>query len=540
MIWFVHIGKPGVIQRRKAIGSTQVDSQLHSYYGHTLTYALRVCRCEKAGFFMSNDGKKKFRFRFPVWAKTLTVLLLSVITMSVVAVVYSANKLKSSTQDHYINKSEEMALTLARFVDINDVKSLRAEVDAIYDQYMDEGVSNEYWDSPEREAYLAHFESVLTSPAYLRLLDRISEYHAVNDALWTYIAYADFENQRLIYLVDDAPEEERCLPGCFDDFTEQDKTVVNNKENGFEPEITNFEQYQYVASTGKPIYVGEGRDNCYAMVDLSMDAIVAEQNKNTKTLTIILLSIGFGVIAIGYLLVALLIVRPIRILTKTANQYVAGSNDNLNKFAQIRINTKDEIEDLSNSMKKMEADLNHYIADLFSTTSKLEGAEKKADELKYIADRDALTGLMNKRAYFEKEERLNIDIKNNKAKFAVCMIDLNDLKVTNDSLGHEKGDILIVTVANIIKKVFALSSCYRVGGDEFVVIAENEDLKNLNKLVKLFKTVEEESRDDVINVSAAIGVATFEPGNDNNVEDVFKRADRNMYANKKAMKEKGQ
>lgn len=496
---------------------------------------LEFAGIRRTGFFMRKQGKRGFRF--PVWAKTLTVLVLSVVTMSVVAVLYSANKLRSSTQEHYLNKSVEMADTLAKFVDMNDVKQLRSDVDAIYEQHINEAVSNEDWNAPERGAYLKHFEPILTSEVYLRLLDRVAEYHEVNDALWTCIVYADFENERLLYLVDDAPEEERCVPGSFDNFTKQDKTVVNDKQKGFEPEITNFDEYQYVASTGKPIYIGEGRDNAYSMVDLSMDAIIAEQNTNVRNLTIILLSIGVIVLVVGYTMVALLIVRPIRILTKTANEYVAGSNDNLNKFAQIKINTKDEIEDLSNSMKKMEADINHYISDLFSTTTKLEGAEKKADELKYIADRDALTGLMNKRAYFEKEERLNIDIKNKKAKFAICMIDLNDLKVTNDSLGHEKGDALIVTVANIIKKVFELSSCYRIGGDEFVVIAENEDYKNISKLVKLFKTVEE-SHEDVIKVSAAIGYATFEPNNDNNVEDVFKRADKKMYQHKKDMKEK--
>ena len=505
---------------------------------------IRVCQCEKAlVFFMEeNINKKKRRLRIPLWAKTLVVLLLSVISISVVAVVYSSNKLRNITEDHYINKSVELADTLALYLDLDDVKQIKKEViDDIYEQYKDEGVPNEEWEDPRYEPYMAHFEPVLTSPTYLKLMETITKFHRINDAKWTYLAYADFSLNRLVYLVDDEPnEDDRCLPGSFDDFTEQDLTVINHLDTGFEPEITNMEQYGYVCSSGRPIYdPNDGSDMpiAFAMVDISMADIVHEEDRGIMTLSIILIALGLGVTAIGYLLVLMLIIRPVRVLTKTANKYTEGSDNSLHKFAEIKINTKDEIEDLANSMKKMEEDINHYIADLFSTTSKLEVTEKKADELKYIADRDALTGLMNKRAYFEKEEDLNLQIKKGDARFAVCMIDLNDLKVTNDTYGHEKGDILISAVANIIKKVFALSSCYRIGGDEFVVIAENEDYKNIKKLEKLFTTVIEQTKEDEIQVTAAIGIAKFDNNIDNNVEDVFKRADKLMYENKKQMKE---
>ena len=488
---------------------------------------------------MKVNNKNRSAFRFPVWAKTLIVLVLSVLSMSVAAVLYSANKLSSITQEHYINKSVELADTLAIYLDIDDVTSIKNQVDAIYQNVPEaDKVSNEYWDSPEREAYLANFESIITTPEYERLMKQIVSFHSVNDAKWTYLGYADFVNHRLIYLVDDAAEEERCLPGSFDDFTEQDMTVEANIDQGFRPEITNMPEYGYVASTGRPIYDANKEVVAFAMVDISMDAIVAEQTSGNVNLTLILLSIGIGVIGIGYVLVLFLIIRPIRILTRTANKYTEGSDSSIHKFAEVKINTKDEIEDLANSMKKMEEDLNNYIASLSTTTSKLEGAEKKANELKKIVDIDALTGLMNKRAYFEKEESINELIKANKALFSVTMIDLNDLKVTNDNYGHEKGDFLIVEVSNIIKKVFAKSSCYRIGGDEFAIISENDDLKNIDSLKNEFNEEVRKSRKGEVIVSAAIGVAIFDKKIDNNVEDVFKRADRAMYENKKSMKTK--
>ena len=129
----------------------------------------------------------------------------------------------------------------------------------------------------------------------------------------------------------------------------------------------------------------------------------------------------------------------------------------------------------------------------------------------------------------EMEERLNEEIKKGEAKFSITMIDLNNLKVTNDTLGHEKGDALIIAVCDTIKKTFLKSEIYRVGGDEFVVLSEGEDLENVKNLEKAFKKTS-------ASINAAIGVAIFNPKLDNNVEDTFKRADRKMYENKKQMK----
>lgn len=518
-----------------------MDSQLHPIL-HLILSVFVFVGITLPIFYWSNtmnEEKKKRKFKFPLWAKTLIVLVLSVASVSIVAVVFSSNRIRSITRDHYVSKSIELADALGLYLNTDDVKSLKSQVETIYKATPEEErVNNTEWGTPEWETYLEKYNSVVESPEYSRIMDQIVEFHKVTNARFTYLAYADFDDKRLVYLVDDADVDERCLPGSFDEFTKQDYNILTDGwQNGFKPEITNTPEYGYLVSTGRPMTDENGDLVAFALVDLSMDKIVAEENRDATTLTLILLAIGFAVIIIGYLLVLFLIVRPIRILTTTANEYTSGGDDSLDKFAKVKINTKDEIEDLSNSMKKMEEDINHYIADLFSTTTKLEGAEKKADELKYIADRDALTGLMNKRSYFEKEERLNIDIKKGKAKFAVCMIDLNDLKKTNDTYGHEKGDVLIVAVSNIIKKVFALSSCYRVGGDEFVVIAENEDYKNIHKLAKLFMTVVEQSVNDEIHVSAAIGIAIFNPEEDNNVEDVFKRADIEMYQMKKKMKE---
>ena len=479
----------------------------------------------------------KSRFRFPLWAKTLIVLILSVSLVDVVAVVFSATALRNITRNHYIEHAQEVADTYGLYLDVNDVKTLKNKVNEIYKALPEEErVNNTHWDEDEWTTYLSHYNEILESPEYIRLFDKTKEFHSRNDAKYVCLTYIDWDNRRVIYLIDDAPEDERCLPGSFDEFTESDMTIFDHLEEGFTPEISNTPEYGYLVSVGRPIFDGN-EIIANAMVDLSMDKILTQENQEILKMSLILVGLSVAAVAIGYTLVSFLLIRPIRKLTKVANEYTHGANESLDKFSKVEINTHDEIKDLADSMKKMERDLNQFIGDLLSTTSKLEGAEKKAFELKRIADVDALTGVGNKRAYFEVEERINEAIKKGKAKFAISMIDLNDLKLTNDTFGHERGDNLIVLLAKIVKKIFPQSSIYRVGGDEFVVISEGDVVDDIFELEKKFSdTVTRTKKRNVIPVSAAIGTAVYDPHIDNNVEDVFKRADELMYEHKQKLK----
>ena len=476
---------------------------------------------------MASQEKKKFNFRFPLWVKTLTVLMLSVFIVGGAAITFFSSTIRSMTRKNYIDHSVELADALSIYLDLDKVKTLKNKVDEIYQTIPeDQKVENSYWGDPEWEDYKTKFDAITSTPEYIDLFNEIATFHSKVTAKSTCLCYVDLENNRLIYLVDDSPEEDRCFPGSFDDFTKNDMSIHKDLTKGFAPEITNMPEYGYLVSVGRPIFDESNNVIAFSMLDLSMDAIIAKEKENIRTLTIIVVSLSIGTVLVGFLLVLFLIERPVRILTKAANEYATGNDEELNKFEKINIHTKDEIEDLSNSMKKMEKDINRYIVDLL-------GAEKKADEMKHLADRDAMTGMNNKRSYFEIEERLNEQIKQGNAKFAIVMIDLNDLKTINDTKGHGKGDEAIIAIANSIKETFKNSETYRIGGDEFVVVCEGEDLDNVNSLRKRFKNnVLSKSND----LSAAVGIAIFDPKLDNNFEDTFKRADKKMYQNKKEMK----
>lgn len=150
------------------------------------------------------------------------------------------------------------------------------------------------------------------------------------------------------------------------------------------------------------------------------------------------------------------------------------------------------------------------------------------------ANLDELTGTKNKHAYAEMEKNINEKIKEGYSPaFALCVFDFNGLKEINDTLGHQEGDRFIKRGCDVICRIFKHSPVYRIGGDEFVVIAQGYDLLNIDSLmIKMRKhNIRNQQRGDVV---IAAGMSRFEGGE--TVADVFERADEEMYKNKKELK----
>ncbi|MCR5405000.1 MAG: GGDEF domain-containing protein, partial [Butyrivibrio sp.] len=138
-------------------------------------------------------------------------------------------------------------------------------------------------------------------------------------------------------------------------------------------------------------------------------------------------------------------------------------------------------------------------------------------------------------------KKISADLNNGKCKFAIAMIDLNFLKKMNDSYGHDKGNLAIKKLCMLVCNIFSHSPVFRIGGDEFVIILKNRDYDNANELIYKFNSeIEMISHDDNLEpwdrISAAIGVAYYDSKTDKTVDEVFKRADANMYKRKQEMK----
>jgi diguanylate cyclase (GGDEF)-like protein len=164
---------------------------------------------------------------------------------------------------------------------------------------------------------------------------------------------------------------------------------------------------------------------------------------------------------------------------------------------------------------------------------------REREELLHLAaNRDSITGLRNTTSYVSWVAQFDKKIESGEADFGVVMLDLNDLKKTNDMYGHEMGNELITTSAKIIADVFKRSPVFRIGGDEFLVVLQNKDLENCDELLVLLddKCQNTFVADMQEPIRIAIGFSRFERGKDLQFADVFKRADNAMYENKRHMK----
>ena len=187
-------------------------------------------------------------------------------------------------------------------------------------------------------------------------------------------------------------------------------------------------------------------------------------------------------------------------------------------------------------------EMENYMKNLVETMKKLGEAREHADAMNELAHKDALTGVRNKTAYDSEVHRIEWELVQDKNKrFAFAMIDLNYLKRINDTYGHEQGNIAIQKLCRIVCTIFEHSPVFRIGGDEFAVVLENEDYVHVDELVAEFNAKLDEMAQDASlepweRISAAVGVAFYDPVTDSSVANVFKRADKAMYLRKKKMK----
>ncbi len=213
------------------------------------------------------------------------------------------------------------------------------------------------------------------------------------------------------------------------------------------------------------------------------------------------------------------ITKSLEDLTKAAEQLDQGIYD-----FNLEYNADDEVGRLTNTFKRLSNHVKDHISDLNTRA--------------YV---DALTSVKNKGAFAVALDILQMQMNENKEfKFAIGVFDCNDLKLVNDQFGHDKGDIYLQTACRLISKIFKNSTVYRIGGDEFSVILEDEDFDNLQILITQFDTTAEKITAEAQNkweqVRVARGFAIFDSTSEENAIDVVRRADQYMYSNKREIK----
>lgn len=149
---------------------------------------------------------------------------------------------------------------------------------------------------------------------------------------------------------------------------------------------------------------------------------------------------------------------------------------------------------------------------------------------------DPLTGVRNKMAYIEDvggfEQRIEDGVLHD---FGLIVFDLNDLKKTNDTKGHDAGDQYIKEGCALICNNFKHSPVYRIGGDEFVAFLSGEDYKNHKSIIEEFhKTILKNLESGKVVI--AHGFADYAQLADKGFMRLFETADKRMYECKQELK----
>ncbi len=361
----------------------------------------------------------------------------------------------------------------------------------------------------------------------------LRSFQDVNDVDCIYTSIVDNPNKAFIYVVD-AAYEDACMPGVADPLYEMNQGLLTDPSIGFPAYITDTPEYGWLVTAGAPVFAADGTVICYAMVDISMNEIRAEQRTFTGGMISVMAVLTLIVALISILLADRAAIQPLQKLTRASREYQKDASLESHVFENLDIHTGDEIEQLAESMAQMERNLNTQITEITDISDELYKTQT-------LAVKDALTGIRNKRGYNREEERLQEEINAGDARFGLAMIDLNFLKQTNDLYGHEKGDIALKRIADLICRIFLHSPVFRIGGDEFIVVLENNDLDKVEELTAEFydelrKQEENPDLEPWEKISASLGYAIYDPEIDHIVEDVFRRADQAMYKKKVEMK----
>ena len=165
-------------------------------------------------------------------------------------------------------------------------------------------------------------------------------------------------------------------------------------------------------------------------------------------------------------------------------------------------------------------------------------AEAETEAQERLAHYDAMTGLRNRRSFEEKMSEISDHFPADRDA-VLYMMDVNGLKYTNDKYGHAAGDDLIVSAAKAIAGAYDSSgTCYRIGGDEFVVVITELENVSLVTLEEDFRSrIEENNQNTRWKLAIAVGESHLLRSNGQRitVSDWKQEADVNMYLRKSQM-----
>jgi diguanylate cyclase (GGDEF)-like protein len=182
-------------------------------------------------------------------------------------------------------------------------------------------------------------------------------------------------------------------------------------------------------------------------------------------------------------------------------------------------------------------DVEQLIAEISTLRGKIAQLQERVEQLDLLAHEDSLVALPNRRGFLRVLERLIDRVARYGEKAALLFVDLDGLKLINDSLGHQAGDEALVQVARqLVGGVRRSDVVARIGGDEFAVLLVHSDEDSAHetarRLIDVIAGSDFTHNGQTLPLSVAIGAAPIRA--DDTPETAMARADREMYRRKAA------
>lgn len=187
-------------------------------------------------------------------------------------------------------------------------------------------------------------------------------------------------------------------------------------------------------------------------------------------------------------------------------------------------------------MSEILANLAPFLLVAFVTTMLANDIHIAKSRIRTLSETDELTGLQNMRAFSRLHKQEHERAGRYERTYGLMLLDMDNLKGINDTLGHEAGNSAIVLVANVITRLIRnTDAAARYGGDEFIVLLSEITPERLDQISKRIRssvhnaTLEFEGR--MYRTSVSIGTAVF-PDDGTDPKDLITKADGKMYQNK--------
>ncbi len=316
--------------------------------------------------------------------KSIIVVLVVALILAWVSVLISYRVYSTTINEHYKDMTVNLTKTESFMIDKPMVEQITGKMLEIYRKNC-LGNGNapdfEHFSESDWDAYYESYTPVTETTEYNSVLEQLNKMALANDVASIYICYMDMETDKALYIIDGSLNE-ACLPGTCDDIEDKNLELMKQGIYDFPAYITNYKEYGWLCSASSGICEDNGKLIANAYVDISMDDVKQEQVNFFTRLCLILMAITIFLVVLLLYLINRFVVSPINSLAKATGSFVTekeshGNESEKSAIARLCVHTGDEIENLADSIQKMEIEINSYIKNLTSVTAEKEriGAE---------------------------------------------------------------------------------------------------------------------------------------------------------------------